>query len=281
VPDKINQLVLDALTRAAATAAGVPWHGSKNAPGLFPGTVLGKQAAQRCRDDGLLASVAPTADAAPDGGGTTVRTRRPVELCAITEKGLQHLLGQVSPRPVLEDFVRVLEARAAQAGELSEQARRTGEDVAALKANVDRVLQLVCRQHADAGTPNGGGELNDLYRRFIQNGTSDSALTQPNADGPVLERLAAWAKSGAMEDCPLPELFRHAQGPSPGLTIGRFHDTLRRLHDGGRVYLHPWTGPLYDIPEPSYALLVGHEVAYYASLREETPSPQPSGSGAA
>jgi len=29
----------------------------------------------------------------------------------------------------------------------------------------------------------------------------------------------------------------------------------------------PWTGPLYDLPEPHFALLVGHEVAYYASSR--------------
>jgi hypothetical protein len=51
------------------------------------------------------------------------------------------------------------------------------------------------------------------------------------------------------------------------LTIGRFHDGLRRLHDEGQAYLHPWTGPLYAMPEPAFALLVGHEVAYYASPR--------------
>ena len=54
----------------------------------------------------------------------------------------------------------------------------------------------------------------------------------------------------------------------PGVTIGEFQDALRRLHDLGKIYLHPWTGPLYDIPEPSYALLVGHEIAYYASIRK-------------
>ena len=39
-------------------------------------------------------------------------------------------------------------------------------------------------------------------------------------------------------------------------------------HDLGKIYLHPWTGPLYDIPEPPYALLIGHEIAYYASIRK-------------
>ena len=54
---------------------------------------------------------------------------------------------------------------------------------------------------------------------------------------------------------------------APSLTIGRFHDTLRQLHEEEKVYLHPWSGPLYEIPEPPYAVLIGHEVAYYASIR--------------
>ncbi len=39
------------------------------------------------------------------------------------------------------------------------------------------------------------------------------------------------------------------------------------MHQAGRIYVHPWTGPLHELPEPAYALLVGHEIAYYASLR--------------
>ena len=62
----------------------------------------------------------------------------------------------------------------------------------------------------------------------------------------------------------MPELYRSAAG---GLSIGAFHDVLRRLEESGQIYLHPWTGPLSAIPKPPYALLVGHMVAYYASLR--------------
>jgi hypothetical protein len=81
----------------------------------------------------------------------------------------------------------------------------------------------------------------------------------------LLEHLDRWAAANASEDCSLPELYRFATAAVPGLSIGAFHDTLRALQDAGTIYLHPWTGPLYDIPEPPYALLVGHEVAYYAS----------------
>jgi hypothetical protein len=79
--------------------------------------------------------------------------------------------------------------------------------------------------------------------------------------------LAAWHDSGALGDCPLPELFRRLQPRLPGLTIGQFHDGLRHLHQDEAIYLHPWTGPLYEMPEPALALLIGHEIAYYASLR--------------
>jgi hypothetical protein len=83
----------------------------------------------------------------------------------------------------------------------------------------------------------------------------------------VKAKLAEWhAASGTSQDCPLPELFRRLAPESP-VSIGQFHDCLRRLHDDHQVYLHPWTGPLYALPEPAFALLVGHEIAYYASVR--------------
>jgi hypothetical protein len=68
-------------------------------------------------------------------------------------------------------------------------------------------------------------------------------------------------------DCPLPDLFTSLSTLDPPPTVGQFHDALRQLHADGRIYLHPWTGPLYALPEPLIALLSGHEIAFYASLR--------------
>ena len=60
-----------------------------------------------------------------------------------------------------------------------------------------------------------------------------------------------------------------ASGPRGDLGIHTemVSDGVMRLHAAGTVYLHPWTGPLYALPEPALALLVGHNVAYYASPR--------------
>ena len=84
--------------------------------------------------------------------------------------------------------------------------------------------------------------------------------------------LAAWQRRQPIGDCPLPELWRGARATSPGLTIGQFHDALRQLSDERVLSLHPWTGPLYEMPEPETALLAGHEIAYYASGRTIRPS---------
>jgi hypothetical protein len=83
----------------------------------------------------------------------------------------------------------------------------------------------------------------------------------------LAEELARRQDDDARGDCPLSQLYRWAQTRNADLSIGTFHDALRLLHERQRIYLHPWTGPLYDLPEPHFALLVGHEVAYYASSR--------------
>lgn len=233
--DRSTQLLLDGLSRAAADPAGVPLFGGKSSPGLFAANASGKALARRCQDEGLLRVVR-----------TEAKGKAALDVCAITEKGLAYLLGQVSPRQVLEDFIRALEAKQSQAGELLLIARRMQAGIDALKLSAEKVLQQLQQPAAPPAPCANGSE------------------TWPGA---ALSYLARRQEAGASEDCPLPELFRLARQASPGLTVGQFHDGLRRLLDAGQIYLHPWTGPLYALPEPPYALLVGHEIAYYASIR--------------
>jgi hypothetical protein len=231
--DRASQLLLAGLGRAAAEPAGLPLHGRKGAEALFTGTAAGKLAAQRCKDEGYLQIVR-----------TEARGKSNLEICALTEKGLAHLLSQVSPKQVLEDFIRAVESRQTQVNELLASARQIQIGLDALKLAVEKVLREV---HVPVLAPS-------------TNGTHALKLD-------LLPFLTRWQESGAAEDCPLPELYRQACGTAPRLTIGQFHDALRRLHAQQQVYLHPWTGPLYAIPEPPFVLLVGHEIAYYASVR--------------
>jgi hypothetical protein len=237
--DKTTQLMLEALHRAAASPEGLPLHGGKTGPGLFPTTGPARLAAQRCKDEDYLRVVR----AEPRGKG-------PAEVCTLTEKGLAFLLAQASPKQVLEDLVRALELRHGQVAEFVTVVRQWQAGLDAFRGVAEKALLHLHQPGA--------------------NGTAGPPLAESGADAWPAEALAYLAQrqtAGASEDCPLPELFRQVQRAAPSLTIGQFHDGLRRLQEGGQVYLHPWTGPLYDLPEPAFALLVGHEIAYYASLR--------------
>ncbi|HLW65838.1 MAG TPA: hypothetical protein VKS79_11000 [Gemmataceae bacterium] len=238
---KSTRLMFDALARAVAEPAGLPLFNVKSASGLFPPSAAARQIAQRCKDEGLLRVLAL------ETGG-----KQPREICAITDKGREWLLSQASPRQVLEDFVRVLEDRQKQIAELQTATRNLAASVESLQSTVQQILPATIEAH--------------------HNGPNTSlACTATSAAGWTIEvspMLEQWHANNA-GDCPLPELYRNIKGARSDLSIGNFHDGLRLLHEQHQVYLHPWTGPLYQLPEPPYALLIGHFVAYYASLRNK------------
>lgn len=160
--------------------------------------------------------------------------------CSITAAGFAMLLERTSARQVLEDCVRALEAKQGQLADLRATVTRLYANLDGLRATVEQTLPTL---------------------------RGERPLTlPPETRQAILDALTRW-QAEAGEDCPLPELFRQTELVRPGLTVGEFHDALRTLHATEQVYLHPWTGPLYACPEPQYALLAGHEVAYYASGR--------------
>ena len=234
--DKLSHYLLDALGRAALAPAGTPLFGSKAAPGLFPATAPARQAALRAKDEGLLRLTA-----------AELKGKLDRDLYVATDAGLAFLLRETSPKEMLEDLARAVEARHLQVDKLLALAGETHTELVALKEMLSQVLArlgepaALAPGTAGADTPCPPSWLDDLR-----------------------VHLNDWSAAG---DCPLPELYRRVSASHPTLTIGQFHDGLRELHDREQVYLHPWTGPLYSLPEPAFALLVGHEIAYYASLR--------------
>jgi len=273
VADKLTQQITDALTRAAAEPAGLALYASKSDPGLFPNTAAAKPAAQKCLADDLIRVVA-----------TDTKGKSPRELYALTEKGWESLLAAVNPKQVLEDFVRVLEARQGEVGELLDTARSMANSLQGLKEAVTRVLPGVTSQRIEKptlpGPPSlkGRGEKDLMdsiaspvteeatpeFTPSLQGGGRGVGLLSETSLAPAV--VAYLAERSTATDCPLPELFR-AVARTAALTIGEFHDCLRQLYADGRLTLPAWTGPLYALPEPQYALLIGHGIAYYASLR--------------
>ena len=235
--DKTTQLVLDALGHAAAEPAGLPLYASKGFSGLFTANAGGKQAAQCAKDDGLLRVLRTE-----PRGKTTHEILRPHR----ERPGPFAEPGQSQGRPRRP---RPCSGRPPDPG------RRVGGPGTASPDQLRRLADYRgARLTASAKTGRSASPAHS------GNGC-DAWLSGTTA------YLSQWQASGASEDCPLPDLYRQAKKLVPHLSIGHFHDGLRRLHDQEHIYLHPWTGPLYDIPEPPYALLIGHEIAYYASVR--------------
>jgi hypothetical protein len=231
--DRSTPLILEALGRAVAEPDGISLFAGKNAPGLFTSSPVAKQAAQRCKTDGLLRTVR-----------TETRGKAVHELCALTEKGLAYLVSLAGPKQVIEDLLRALDARREQLSAVLEAIRTTQNSLESIRAVVEKMA-------ANPDTPVGPAPST--------NGCKDRL-------DEIVAHLATWRDSGAGGDCPLPDLYRRTLQSGPW-TVGQFHDGLRKLNEQERIYLHPWTGPLYELPEPSSALLVGHAIAYYAGIR--------------
>ncbi len=269
VADKLTHQIVEALTRVAAEPGGLPLYASKSDPGLFPNTSAAKPAAQKCLADDLLRVT-----------GTDPRSRSPRDLYCLTEKGWEFLLESVNPRQVLEDFVRVLESRQGEVTELLATARRMAENLQGLRESVAKVLPVVSEARMNltrTSLARWPSEKHDTeYSLTAGGGNARGRRCDEPAvallEAPTVTVLAPALRAHLAEhrgptDCTLPELFRALTATGFARSIGEFHDCLRDLHAQGAIALHSWTGPLYALPEPQFALLIGHGIAYYASLK--------------
>jgi hypothetical protein len=222
-----------------ASPSGIALYSTKTAAGLFNGSSSAKEAARQSLEKGYVRVVRSE----PKGKALQ-------EICTLTDKGLAYLLGQVSPKQIFEDFVRAIEGRQSQLTELVAAARQTHTTLNDLRTLAAKVLL-----HIEQSSGNGLAARPDLNGAEAWKAEMLSVLTQ-------------WPAGKISDDYPLPELYRQVKKSASNLTIGHFHDALRHFHEQGQLYLHPWTGPLYELPEPAFALLIGHEIAYYASPRQ-------------
>jgi len=236
--DESQALIVNALTRALAAPAGLPLLSSRN--GLFTTTAAGKKAAQDCRTRGLVHILRS------EGKGKSAQ-----EIVALSDEGLSVLLRDSSPRPALEAILQAIQERHEELEALVQSARVAQVTLEALGAQARRVLDSLKDNH-----PGSLASLPEANGKHV-----------PDLDIAILQCLDKWHEGDRLEDCPLPDLFRALQATDRSVTIGQFHDSLRRLRGQKKIHLHPWTGPTYEIPVPALAVMMGHEIAYYASLK--------------
>jgi hypothetical protein len=230
---KYHALLLQGLAHAYACTEPVSLFQSKTQPGLFPPNALGKTAAQAAYDAGWLTTVR-----------TETRGKTTVSLVELSEAGSNFVIEQTDPKPLLEAVQQSLQQRetALQATQMT--LRQQHQSVETLKSRVEQLAITIAR-----------GQI------------SQTRVTVPDWEDQLTRYLSQRQLARPAEDCPLPELYQQAKQLAPTLSIGMFHDGLRKLQASERIALQPWTGPLHEIPEPSLALLQGHSLAFYASVR--------------
>jgi DNA-binding PadR family transcriptional regulator len=244
-----RQLALEALARALADPAAKVLHGSKKQPGFFSGSAQAvKQAAQFCLDQGWLE---PTGDY--EGKG---KTRKPTY--RLTPAGAQAVLQDSEPVKLLQSAVDSLQQNSLHLESIRARLEETVVFLARQKEAVHGLRELVAKLQDRLQPP----DLECLQAIF-QRPASVPGATAADWLARALDYIAEYQRRHPYGHCPLPELFHQVAEPAR-VSIGQFHDGLRRLVEQGQVRLHAFTAAAYQLQEEQFALVAGQEIKYYA-----------------
>jgi hypothetical protein len=243
-----RELALRALSGAVADPVPRPLLGTKAQPGIFTGSALAtKAAAALCQAEGW---VEPTGEVIGKG-----KSRK--ELWRVTATGVQAVVENDETATLLREMLGALDQNRDQLERIKSQLESTARLISTHRGVLQRV--------ADKAAP----------PRFAAKRISaePSAATVPSEnaclashDGWLVESLRYledYQRRHPLQHCPLAELYERVARPHR-LSIGMFHDGLRKLAAERRIRLHPFTGAAYQLQNEQYALVAGQEIKYYA-----------------
>lgn len=245
-----------------------PLHGSKKLPGLFAGaTATDKAAARVCLDNHWLE---PTGQFVGTG-----KSRK--ELVRITRAGVEAVLARADASQQLAGISAGLAQMAASATAAAESIR--AEAVRLLEefgASISRAMQPL---EALAALPEMQKNLaqvlervkppdtEELFRR-LNAASVGSAPTVAKEDWSedVVRLVVEQKQANPFQRLTLPQVYERLRARHTDLTLGEFHDGLRRLHRAQRIRLGPYTQALATIDDGQNALYLDREVKYYVEL---------------
>ncbi len=187
---------------------------------------------------------------------TEVKGKTTTEWVRLTPAGVEYLHHHENPQAVFEELLQTLRTTREGVPLWLEQVRSsldkfTQQCTEQVQQLLERLDQLESRvtaalRRAESERPELSATMTDLVPWGLE------ALTY----------LDQRQEAGIGGDCPLPELFHAIARNLPELTLGAFHDGLRRLAIARAVRLSPPEDA--EAIEPEYALLDGGHVLYRA-----------------
>lgn len=257
----VEDLVLEAVERALADPAPRPLHGTKANPGVFLSkTVAAKQAAQCCLDGGLIEK---RGEQKGKGKG------KAVNLYAVAPAGVAYLLEH-------DPMASLVQAASGGVENLAQAAGRCQETLEHVQQRLGQLRETLAGAAARLRPPDVERLLKSLRESQSTGGRSSSPAASPakTGDAPkadselerdVIRRLRQQKQQSPMRPIDLPQLYRFASSLRPDLSLGQFHDLLRRMAAARQVRLSPFTQAMYQLPEPECAMILGREVMYYVN----------------
>lgn len=232
-------LAVEALLRAAADPRPLKLHGTKASPGIFlSSTAPAKSAARRCLDKGWLESTGEFV-----GKGKTAK-----ETYRITPAGIDFALKNAPEAKLLGDLLAAADGHQQTLRQLADALDRTRR-----AAEAQNKLLLDLQQKKQLAT---GAE-----------GCVRGETVAKSSDADWLEKIVDYVRDYRRDhphrSCSFAELYRRVAEPA-GMTIGQFHDGLRRLSRERKISLEPWTGAMSDLEEDHLALVLAKETKFYA-----------------
>lgn len=253
----IDDLILQALQQAMADPAPRKLLGTKANPGIFLGSGAPvKAASQRCLDLGMIQQCGEQKAAS--------KKAKPVPLYGIAPAGLAYLLEHDPAREVLaaaqsgvENLSRLTAGCREALVQVQEHLARLGRVVqdAAARIEPPDVQKMLAAVASGKASPAVGGATAAV--------ASGGEALGRELQSEMLRYVHEQRRESPLRPVELPQWYRFARSRHPALTLGQFHDLVRRMAEARQIRLSPFTQAMYQLSEPECAMIVGREVMYY------------------
>jgi DNA-binding PadR family transcriptional regulator len=229
-----RQAALDALASSLGDPAPKLLTG-KGTEGFFKGTAAAvKPLVELSLSEGWL-----------EDTGEKTAGKNPKSLYRVTPKGRQAILDNNPTRKLLETLDQSTKS---QLGQL--------QGVSAVLKSLSGAIQDVLEKVKNAPPPTLA-----VGPQFNGNGSTNGHAPADEVQRQIITRIRNHSIHNPIT---LPELFKELNARWPELSLGEFHDCVRRLWKQGQIKLGPYTRSYGVIASDYEAMFLDGQVMYYA-----------------
>lgn len=233
----------------------------KPSPGVFANGKVSDPLRQKVLDDGYVESHLRSET---DTSGKKPKTVT-VEDLKLTQKGKDFVLRELGGRELLEPLPEMVRATATA---IRAQMSHLESKIAGLYDLIGEIAAMHAKLAESATESIAGLQQVISHAAGRQVTVKIEAIgggAGPDIDKPLLEYVRQWHDAHG-NYCPFDKLYPHLHASFPTLTIGHFHDALRRLHTDKIVRSSAWTQIIDEIPMPELVFMISSRPMYYAHV---------------